>query len=109
MSVKSKSYKDLKPYYYYGKVVDCSDVEAKGFEIKTFDNRLYVNFGNGFCIKRNKNFRCDVNVQESVSLQVVPIAMIFDKIKWVNNSNGDKIFGRSHSSESLVKMTMVKK
>lgn len=109
MSVKTKSYKHLKPFYYYGKIVNCADVEEKGFEIKTFDNRIYVNFGNGFCIKRVKNFKTNLNVQEPVPLQVVPIAMLFDRIKWVANSNGDKIFGRKHSSENLVKMKMVKK
>ena len=52
-----------------------------GSLIKLFNGRLYVNYGNGLCIKRLKYAEEAVN--DVVELEIIPIANIFKEIKWL--------------------------
>ena len=101
------NYKNHRPYYYYGKTIECSDVERYGYELVTFEGETYINYANGLCLLRPK--RLNYKADESILVRLVPIASVFKQIKFVTNSSGNKIFGRKHSNENLVKMEMRRK
>lgn len=107
MLASQSNLKNHYPYFYFGKTISCSDVEQNGSMIKLFNGRLYINYGNGLCIKRLKHAEQVVN--DVVELEIIPIANIFKQIKWVMNSNNEKIYGRKHSKDYLVKMEMRRK
>ena len=75
MIPKNDKTKNHYPYYYFGKVVDSTDVANSSALIKTFDQRLYINYGNGLCVKRMKNASSHVN--KVIELELIPITSIY--------------------------------
>lgn len=107
MLTSQSNFKNHYPYFYFGKKITCTDVEKNSVLIKLFNGRLYVNYGNGLCVKRLKN--AERLLDEPIELDIVPIAKIFKDIKWVTNVHHEKIFGRKHSDDYLVKVKMRRK
>lgn len=95
------------PYYFFGKVVNSSEVANHSAVIKTFDQRLYINYGNGLCVKRMKNASSHVNMM--VELELIPIISLYSKIKWTKDSNGNMQYGRKRKKDPLVKVQMRRK
>lgn len=107
MIPKNDKTKNHYPYYYFGKIVDSTDVANNSALIKTFDQRLYINYGNGLCVKRMKNASSHVN--KVIELELIPITSIYSQIKWSKDSNGNLQYGRKRKNDHLVKVQMRKK
>jgi|GEM_PF-6418442 len=104
--------KTHRPFYHYNNVIPISEVIEKACLIKTFKGDHYLNYSNGYCIKKYRNLdKCYVvdETTKQITLQLVPITSIFSDIKWVKNSSGHRIFARKSRNSNLVQFSWRRK
>ncbi|WP_040928773.1 hypothetical protein [Nosocomiicoccus massiliensis] len=96
-------------FYHYSDIVSVDQIEKKGHFIHTFSGESYINLGNGYAIRKLKVFSTHLEYDTPLSDVVVPIAKIYDNIRFVNNFEGRRLYGRKHKLEPLVTISVLRK
>ncbi|RXY94776.1 hypothetical protein DD607_04890 [Salmonella sp. 3DZ2-4SM] len=109
MSVKNINRKTHRIYYHFNQKADIIDVQKNAHTIFTFDHCGYINLGNGYAIKKLRNFDKHIEVETPFKDITVPIAKLYDHIRFVNDFKGNRIYGRKKRKQCLVSTQVIAK
>lgn len=96
-------------FYHYSDIVTVDLIEKKGHFIHTFTGESYINLGNGYAMRKLRIFSKHLEYDTPLSEVVIPIAKIYDNIRFVNNFEGRRIYGRKNKFEPLVSISVFRK